>query len=166
MAFQNVSNASAQATATMARETDTDTLLSFRYPSTGARGYLYVFSRASGNWVSGYPGASYFVQMRNDDGSVQLWKSNAGTTTQLASVAGVASVTTAKQWIRFRVQGSSLSAKVWTDGTTEPSNWELTATDSSITATGVLQLKWWRPSSATSAREVHLDDINITRPTP
>ncbi len=163
MAFQNVSNASAQATATMASETDTDTLLSFRYPSTGARGYFYVFSRASGNWVSGYPGSSYFLQLRNDDGTVQLWKSSAGITTQLASVPGVASVTTTKQWVRFRVQGSSLSAKVWTDGTPEPSGWELTATDSSITAAGVLQLKWWRPSAATSAREVHLDDIHVTR---
>ena len=163
MAFQNVSGASAQAIATMAREADTDTLMSFRYPSTGARGYFYVFSRASGNWVSGYPGTSYFLQLRNDDGTVQLWKSSAGTTTQLATVAGAASVTTAKQWVRFRVQGSSLSAKVWTDGTTEPSGWELTGTDSSITSSGVLQLKWWRPSSATGAREVILDDIQVTR---
>jgi len=165
MAFQNVSGARAQAIATMTREADTDSLMSFRYTSTGPRGYFYVFSRASGNWVSGYPGTSYFLQLINDDGTVQLWKSSGGTTTRLATVAGAASVTTGKQWIRFRVQGSSLSAKVWTDGATEPSGWELTATDSSITSAGVLQVKWSRSSSATDAREVLLDDIQITRRT-
>jgi hypothetical protein len=165
MAFENVSGARAQAIATMTREADTDSLMSFRFTSTGARGYFYVFSRASGNWVSGYPGTSYFLQLMNDDGTVQLWKSSGGTTTRLATVAGAASVTTGKQWVRFRVQGSSLSAKVWTDGATEPSVWELTANDSSITSAGVLQLKWSRSSSATGTREVLLDDIQITRRT-
>jgi hypothetical protein len=138
--------------------------MSFRYPSTGARGYFYVFSRATGDWVAGYPGTSYFLQLRNDDGTVALWKSSAGATTQLATAAGAASVTTAKQRVRFHVQGSSLRAKVWTDGAPEPAGWEVTATDSSITSSGVLQLKWWRPTDGTDTAEVILDDIRVTRP--
>jgi hypothetical protein len=119
----------------MTKEADTETLASFRYTSasSASRGYLYLASRASGDWVGGYPGTSYFLQITNDISSVQLWKSQAGTTTSVASVSGVAAVTTAKQWVRFRVEGNTIRAKVWTDGTTEPANWELTATDSSIT---------------------------------
>ena len=93
---------------------------------------------------------------------MQLWKSQAGVTTNLGSLSGVAAVTTAKQWVRFRVQGSSVSVKVWTDGTAEPANWELTATDTSITSPGVLQLKWLRAGSATAGRDVTFDDIAVS----
>lgn len=34
--------------------------------------------------------------------------------------------------IRFRVQGSQLSARAWEQGSAEPSNWEITVTDTSI----------------------------------
>jgi hypothetical protein len=163
MSFQNVSGARARAIATMPKQADTDTVASFRYSSTAARGYFYLFSRASGDWVAGYPGASYFVQLTNDISNVQLWKSQAGTTTSLGSLAGVASITTAKQRIRFRVEGSTVSVKVWTDGTAEPANWELTATDSSITSPGVLQTMWTRGGTATASRDVTLDDISVTQ---
>jgi hypothetical protein len=161
MGFQNVSGARAQAKATMTATADTETLMSFRFPSTAPRGYFYLFARGSGNWVSGYPGTSYFLQFGNDDSSVQLWKSSAGTTTQLASVANAAAVTTTKQWVRFRVEGSTLKAKVWTDGAAEPAAWEVSASDSTVTAAGVLQVKWSRSSSATAARDVLLDDIEV-----
>ena len=162
MSFQNVSEARARGVATMPRQGDTDTMASFRFSSTAARGYLYLFSRASGDWVSGNPNSSYFVHLTNDITTVQLWKSQAGVTTSLGSLSGVASVTTAKQWVRFRVQGSSIRVKVWTDGTAEPANWELTATDNSITMPGVLQVKWLRGGTATAGRDVLLDDITVS----
>jgi Fibronectin type III domain len=162
MSFEDVSGARARGVATMPKKADTDTVASFRFSSTAARGYLYLFSRASGDWVSGNPNASYFVQITNDLPNVQLWKSESGATTSLGSSPGVASVTTAKQWLRFRVQGSSISVKVWTDGTAEPANWELTATDGSITNPGVLQVKWLRGSTATAGRDVILDDITVS----
>ncbi|NUS55543.1 MAG: hypothetical protein HOV66_11900 [Streptomycetaceae bacterium] len=37
-------------------------------------------------------------------------------------------------WVRFRVSGSSLFAKIWPDGTPEPADWQLTATDTAITS--------------------------------
>ena len=161
MSFQNVSGARAQAIATMPRQADSDTMASFRYSSTAARGYFYLLARASGDWAGGYASASYFVQITNDITNVQLWKSQAGTTTSLGSLAGVATITTAKQWVRFRVQGNTVSVKVWTDGTAEPANWELTATDSSITSPGVVQTMWVRGGTATASRDVILDDISV-----
>jgi hypothetical protein len=163
MTFQNVSGARAQAIATMSKYADTDTVASFKYSSTSPRGYFYLFARGSGDWTSGYGNAGYFVQVTNDITTVQLWKSEGGVTTSLASQAGVATVTSAKQWIRFRVQGSTLSVKVWTDGTPEPANWELTTTDASITGPGVLQVKWARGGTATAGRDIVLDDIKVTR---
>jgi hypothetical protein len=162
MSFRNVPEAGAKGVATMAEQADTDTVASFRFSSVAPRGFLYVFSRASGDWMLGYPRASYFVRITNDISDVQLWRSQAGVTTSLGSLAGVGSVTLAKQWLRFRVQGDSISVKVWTDGTAEPANWELTATDSNITGPGVLQVKWQRGSTATAGREVTLDDIKVS----
>jgi hypothetical protein len=162
MRFRNVPVARARGIAGMPRQVDTDTVASFRFSSVAPRGYLYVFSRASGNWTAGYPTTSYFVQITNDLTDVQLWKSREGVTTSLGSLANVAALTTAKQWLRFRVQADSISVKVWSDGTAEPANWELTATDASITGPGVLQVKWQRGGTATAGREVILDDIKVS----
>ena len=113
---------------------------------------------------SGFPSNSYFVQLINNDTSAQLWKSVNGVTTSLVDRPGVAAVTTAKQWVRMQVRGTSIKVKVWTDGTAEATNWEVTATDSSVTAPGVPQLKWLWSSPSTAAREVYIDDITITSP--
>jgi hypothetical protein len=37
-----------------------------------------------------------------------------------------------KHWIRFRVQGTTLQAKIWLDGTSEPAAWTVTGTDASL----------------------------------
>lgn len=164
MRFENVSNAAAQAIARMSPTADSETVLSVRFPETAPRGYLYLFARASGNWSGGYPTASYFLLMRNDDNTAQLWKSQSGTTTLLASLTGAAAVTTLDQLVRLRVVGNTISARIWTTGTTEPTTWELTATDSTITTPGVFQARWWRSGSSTNAREVHLDNVAVHSP--
>ena len=160
MRFENVSGARARAIASMSKRTNTEVLMSFRFSSTASKGYLQVFSRASGNWVSGYPGTAYYVELTNVGTNVGLRKISSGTETQLAN-ASVGQATTAKQWVRFRVEGSTLQAKVWTDGTPEPTSWEIQATDASFSDAGVLQLRWNRSSSATDASEVYLDDLQV-----
>jgi hypothetical protein len=145
----------------MPQKADTEVLMSFTTPSTSAKGLLQIFSRASGNWVSGYPGSGYFVEIPNNSSSVGLSKVSSGTITQLSSAA-IGRATTTKQWVRFRIEGSTLKLKVWTDGTQEPSAWEMQATDSSFSQPGVLQLRWARSSTATDAREVLLDDLTVT----
>ncbi len=82
--------ARARAVAIMPKQADTGTVTSFQFSSRAPRGYLYLYSRASGDWVSSTPNASYFVQITNDLTTVQLWKSQAGVTTSLGSLAGVA----------------------------------------------------------------------------
>lgn len=43
-------------------------------------------------------------------------------------------------WVRGRVQGSSLYIKVWRDGDPEPYNWQVTGSDTFITASGWIGL--------------------------
>jgi CSLREA domain-containing protein len=165
MRFENVSNARALAIASMPKRADTEVLMSFTTPSIEAKGFLQIFSRASGNWVGGYPNSGYFVEIQNNNTSVGLRKVSAGTITQVSNAA-IGRATTTKQWVRFRVEGSTLKVKVWTDGAPEPSAWEMQATDSSFSDAGVLQLRWQRASTATGAREVFLDDLTVTDLSP
>jgi hypothetical protein len=164
MRFENVANARVQMVAKSTKVVDSELLASFRYDSVTTRGYLYFFARGTGNWVNGYPGSSYFVQLVNNDTSAQLWKSVNGVTTSLVNLPGVAAVTTTKQWVRMQVKGSTIKVRVWTDGTPEPAAWEVSATDTTVTAAGVSQLKWWRSSASTAAREVYIDDLTVTSP--
>jgi streptogramin lyase len=55
-----------------------------------------------------------------------------GTTTTLKSVAFTATAGTSYS-IRFRAVGTSLFARVWQAGTTEPTTWQATVSDSSLT---------------------------------
>ena len=160
--FADVLNARARAIAATPKRADTELLTSFRFTSTEAKGVLQIFLRASGDWKSGgYPNSAYYVEIPNNSRSIGLRKVSAGTISQL-STASIGQATTAKQWLRFRIEGSSLKAKVWMEGTQEPENWEMQVTDTAFPDPGVLQLRWSRSSTATGAREVYLDDLSTT----
>jgi len=79
-------------------------------------------------------------------------------------VAGAQQVTTAKQWLRLRLVGSTLQFKIWTDGQPEPAAWEGTVTDSSVSGGGQLYVSLNRGSSNTGLKNVRLDDLQITGP--
>jgi hypothetical protein len=49
-------------------------------------------------------------------------------------------------WMRFRVEGTTLRVRVWADGTTEPTTWNVTATNSSIAA-GAIGLYTYEPNT-------------------
>ena len=55
--------------------------------------------------------------------------------TSLASATVTLTANTA-YWIRFRVQGNVLAARIWKDGTVEPTTWDVSVTDTSITGPG------------------------------
>jgi len=39
-------------------------------------------------------------------------------------------------WVRFKCSGSTIQVRIWADGATEPSTWNATLTDTSVTASG------------------------------
>jgi YD repeat-containing protein len=62
------------------------------------------------------------------------------------------------QRVRFQVQGSTIRAKIWALGASEPSTWLLSVTDTEITTPGVLQLA----NSFTSPGDtVTVDDLSV-----
>lgn len=87
----------------------------------------------------GYADSSNHYRARlliNTTGTVQLAmeKTVAGTTTTLGAATTVGTGFVANQWWRIRVQrtGSTIRCRAWLDGTTEPSTWLFTTTDTAL----------------------------------
>ncbi|MFJ9382127.1 poly-gamma-glutamate hydrolase family protein, partial [Streptomyces sp. NPDC101455] len=72
--------------------------------------------------------------------TLTLRKRVAGTETLLATApdAGLVHAAGALFWVRFQATGGTLRAKIWPDGTTEPTAWPVTVTDTSLTAAGAI----------------------------
>ena len=104
-------------TATNAEVLFTGSISSFNNTNFGA-----VLRWTDGNnWYKAYiDGTNLVVQ-----------KKVSGSTTILGTASFPATAGTSYT-LRFRVVGTNLYAKVWQTGTTEPSNWMVTATDSSL----------------------------------
>lgn len=108
------------------------------------------------SYVSGTTAASFYLIARfidtsnnyrmrftiNADGTVQtqLEKVVAGVLTSLGSLttqAGIRYLAGQEVWLRMQVDGSTIRAKAWLDLASEPSAWNTTLTDTSLTAAGV-----------------------------
>jgi chitodextrinase len=163
LAFNDVAGAYARAQLSgLAARTDSDTVFSFQFSSTTAIQYVTAFTRGSGGWQGGWrPINGYGVEMRNSSGTIELIKNVNGTQTTLATVTGAKAVSTAKQWLRLRVVGSTIQFKSWVDGTAEPAAWESTVTDTSVTAAGQLHLSTIRGGSNVGAKNVRIDDLTV-----
>lgn len=75
------------------------------------------------NWYKGYiSGTTLVVQKKVN-----------GTTTIIGSVPFAAKAGTSYS-LRFRIVGSTLYARVWKTGTTEPATWMITVTDSTFSS--------------------------------
>ena len=66
-----------------------------------------------------------------------------------------------KIWVRARIAGSTLYAKVWLDGTTEPSTWTTTGSNTSY-ATGDSVGAWLNPAAGLTGGDFILDFDSYT----
>jgi hypothetical protein len=92
---------------------------------------------------------------------VAVRKNVNGVTTTIRTIAGLNTVSAAKQWIRFRVVGSTIQVKHWLDGQGEPAAWSSTDTDTGVTAAGQLHLSMVRGGSNVGAKSVLVDDVSV-----
>ncbi len=166
-AIDDVANSYGRAQLTgLAARADSELLTSFSWSSNTAQSYLSFYLRGSGGWQNAYrPRNGYGLQLQSNSGTVVIQKNVNGVTSTVQSVAGGQAVSTAKQWLRLRVSGSTIQFKIWTDGTTEPVAWKATATDTDVTAAGQLFLSLVRSGTNVGAKAVTFDDLAI-RPTP
>ena len=85
-----------------------------------------------------------------------------GTATTLRTVTAGQGVTTAKQWVRLRVVGSTMQFKIWRDGQAEPTAWTSSLTDTGLTTPGQFFLSVVRGGSNSGSKSVSFDDLVIT----
>ncbi|HST46793.1 fibrinogen-like YCDxxxxGGGW domain-containing protein [Jatrophihabitans sp.] len=163
LAVDDVSGAFSRAQLTgLAARGDSELLTSFSWSSNTALSYFNVYLRGSGGWQNAYrPKNGYGLQLQSNTGTVVIQKNVNSVTSTVQSVAGGQALTTAKQWLRLRVSGSTIQFKIWTDGTAEPTTWKATATDTDVTAAGQLFLSVVRGGTNVGAKSVSLDDLAV-----
>ncbi len=106
------------------------------------------------NWYKAYiDGTSLVVQKKVN-----------GAATVLGSVSFTATPNTSYT-LRFRVVGTTLYARAWQTGTTEPTNWMITVTDTSFSS-GFCGLRMQAASSVTASYTSFLATVPGGTPTP
>ena len=163
MAVADVSSAYGRAQLTgLAAQVDSELLTSYTWSSNTALSYLSIYLRGSGGWQNAYrPKNGYGLQLQSNSGTVTVQKNVNSITSTVQSVTGGQAVTTAKQWLRLRVVGSTIQFRIWTDGTPEPTAWKAVATDTEVTAGGQVFLSVVRGATNVGPKSVAFDDLAI-----
>lgn len=92
--------------------------------------HAHLVLRGSGNSTSE---TGYVCGIIGDD--LRIGKYVSATFTEI-SLSGQTLSANTYYWIRFRANSTSLKARIWADGGSEPGTWTIDTTDSSITGTG------------------------------
>lgn len=143
---------------------DADVTFSYNWDSNAAVSYANVFLRGSGGWQNAFrPATGYGLQLSSNSSAAVLQKNVAGVTTTLQTVSAAQKVSTGKQWVRLRVQGSQVLLKTWVDGTPQPAAWTATVSDSAVTAPGRLFLSHVRGGTNVGAKTLQVDDLTYYR---
>ncbi len=82
------------------------------------------------------------------------------TPTTNTAFTAISSVNT--YWVRFQITGTTLQARIWQDGSVEPSTWHFVATDSSLTS-GRAWLGLGQLSGTTTARTVSIAEYSYSQ---
>ena len=164
LAFDDVSGAYARAQLTGPQaQADGTVLMSYRWNSTAAAAFLNVWLRGSGGWQNSYrPKTGYGIQLQSNSGTASVQKNVNGVNSTLQNLTGAQQVTTAKQWLRVQVNGSTIQFKTWLDGQPEPATWKTVVTDSTVTGTGQVFVSLNRGGSTNvGAKSVAIDDLQL-----
>ena len=137
---------------TVTAHADTELLARYKVSATSAN-HLYLHVRGSGAAAAE---TSYWV-MVSTTGSMSLGKNVAGAQTTLGTTyTFTARPSGAWYLLRFRVNGTTLQARIWEDGTPEPTTWQTTATDSAVSAAG-----WAGVGAYNSVGDIDFDYVAV-----
>lgn len=141
----------------------------------GTSGTSHVFSKLEFTckmFMQNIAGESAEVRFRGDGGYDNcyylLWKPDrtfdlnkrvAATNTTLSNTGSTVKSATVAQNVKLRAEGTTLSYKVWADGTTEPTAWEKSIQDSTF-AQGDIEFLYNNANATADFME--FDDISIT----
>ncbi|NEB57667.1 hypothetical protein G3I48_36140 [Streptomyces griseus] len=115
----------------------------------GDAAYIFPVVRATGA-TSMYFGR---VQVAASGAMTLTLRKRAGTETQLGSAYATGLTYTPGVWytVRLAITGSTLAMRMWPQGSTEPTAWQLSATDTDLTAPGSVGCRSILGSTATNA---------------
>lgn len=122
--------------------------------------YLFIAARSDGTRSAGY---TVEIQPGNGTSSLAVCKQSSGATSTSLSgwVTGGQWTANVPRKVRFKVQGSTLSVKVWDASVAEPASWTWTGTDSTYTGPGTCMV-FTSTGSTVSGGTVRLNGLTIT----
>lgn len=113
---------------------DSELQTSVRTDDLGDDRRLRLWLRAD-EWASSTtPSTGYGLELRSGDDSVRILRRADGDLTEIGQFERPR--TTEWEQVRFRVDGSDVSAKLWPKGTSEPTEWEVQVRDDAVTGKG------------------------------
>jgi hypothetical protein len=128
----------------------------------GDGAYVYFLLRTNSDVTSFYFARVYFAPAATAQLSI---RKRVPTETLLGTAAStIAHAAGDSYTVRFRVEGSTLSAKLWKTTSAEPSAWQLVVSDTDLAGPGGMGLRTLLGTSTTNTLPVNVtyDDVSIT----
>jgi hypothetical protein len=127
---------------------------------SGDSQYVFVFAR--------YTDTNHFyfvrVEVTTANAMILTVRKRNGSETQLGSAVTTQFTHAAGTWykMRFRTEGATLKAKLWTLGTSEPGTWDITTTDGDLVGVGSVGVRTLLGSASTAVLPVTIQFDNFT----
>lgn len=143
---------------------DAEILFASVVGTVNAQSFLYAGMRCATR-VPVRATDSYFIEISvTASGVIRFFcikRAASSQTTLYDSTNQAVQVTGNKFWHRFRVKGTSIKYKWWSDGVVEPLAWALDTTDSSVTAAGIISFNAGGGSPAGNNAFQEIDNVSI-----
>lgn len=94
-------------------------------------------------------GSNYYVFGIYSSSQVRLRKKTGGPTTITSATVATMAID-AWYWVRLQVIGTTIRGRVWADGASEPSGWDISVTDTAISSPGAAGVSCGTVTSADS----------------
>ncbi|RUR03471.1 PKD domain-containing protein [Labedella endophytica] len=160
----NAAGASRSVSLNSVSETGTDSTVSFVVPAiaTGGGQYVTVVGRQIGS--EKYSA----LVLLNANGTLQLQIARGGTKLQTLTLPGTTYRADSTVTVRVQVSGTSpttIRAKAWVDGQSEPDAWQLSRTDTTavLQAAGTTGLVFYVSGSSTAPASIRFTDYLVRR---
>ena len=141
--------------ANIAAVADTEITLSFQFDTTEC--YPYVSARSVSGAIDG--GTDYSLSL--GPGSTVVLSKNVAFVNTVLGTASFTITTGVLYKVRYRVVGTSIQARYWQASAAEPNTWNISVTDSTITAAGFNGFAL-SGGNAASSSNWFVDDVTIT----
>ncbi|MEV2271994.1 gamma-glutamyltransferase [Nonomuraea africana] len=154
----------ARAEARAPQLTDSELLVKFRVTDPGGDRRLRFWLRGDAWNTLVTPSHGYGIEIKSTTDTsvdnIRLLRVRQGNAA--FALAGVKRTMPAGwQWLRFRVTGEGLKARVWTDGEQEPQDWQLQKADAEIPGPGKLLISATESTGAAAGGAFHIDDLTL-----